>query len=209
MGESLVGGCADKGTGSKLPVAQKLAGSPRRQSVMNAINSKNDALVKAHHGWTIMLISAGIGLIACCVLIPQSDENRVMAYECQKLKMDLEHLDKQVAVNQEFISRLGRDAGLAERLAQRQMKFIRAGTKVLELDEGVMPGEESAFSLVNIAPPPQMPPLELRSGRMAELCRDAKVRLYSIGTGMMLVACGLVLGATPGKLAGAAGGREE
>ncbi|HEV8605815.1 MAG TPA: hypothetical protein VGQ99_10640 [Tepidisphaeraceae bacterium] len=165
--------------------------------------------VASHHGWTIMLISAGIGLIACCVLIPQADENRKMAYECQKLKMDLGHLDKQVAVNQEFISRLGRDPGLAERLAQRQMKFIRSGTRVLELDEGVMPGEESAFSLVSIAPPAQMPPLELRSGRMAELCRDAKVRLYAIGTGMMLVACGLVLGATPGKLAGAAGGREE
>src|SRR6185436_15396657 len=61
---------------------------------------------KAHHGWTIMLISAGIGLIALCLLIPQSDENRLMAYQCQKLKMDLEHLDKQVAVNQEFIDRL-------------------------------------------------------------------------------------------------------
>ena len=62
-----------------------------------------------------MLISAGIGLIACCLLIPQSDENRLMAYECQKLKMDLEHLDKQVAVNQEFIDRLGRDPALRHR----------------------------------------------------------------------------------------------
>src|SRR3954466_12659582 len=154
---------------------------------------------QAHHGWTIMLISAGIGLIACCLLIPQSDENRLMAYECQKLKMDLEHLDKQVAVNQEFIERLGRDPALMERLAQRQMKFIRAGAKVLELDERTLPGEESPFSLVSIAPPPKLPPPELRSGRMAELCRDPKVRLYVIGTGMMLIACGLVLGATPEK----------
>lgn len=146
-----------------------------------------------------MLISAGIGLIALCLLIPQSDENRLMAYECQKLKMDLEHLDKQVAVNQEFINRLGSDPALMERLAQRQMKFIRAGTKVLDLDEKALPGEESPFSLVSIAPPPKLPPPQLRSGRMAELCRDAKVRLYVIGTGMMLIACGLVLGATPHK----------
>ena len=146
-----------------------------------------------------MLISAGIGLIACCVVIPQSDENRLMAYECQKLKIDLEHLDKQVEVNQEFINRLGRDSGLMERLAQRQMKFIRQGTKVLELNEKWGPGEESAFSLVSIAPPRELPPPKLRSGRMAELCRDPKVRLYTIGVGMMLVACGLVLGATPGK----------
>jgi hypothetical protein len=151
----------------------------------------------AHHGWTIMLISAGIGLIALCLLIPQSDENRLMAYQCQKLKIDLEHLDKQVAVNQEFINRLGHDSALVERLAQRQMKFIRAGTKVLQLDERHLPGEESPFSLVSIAPPRRLPPPELRSGRMAELCRDPKVRLYVIGTGMMLIACGLVLGATP------------
>src|SRR5215212_6381569 len=154
---------------------------------------------KAHHGWTIMLISAGIGLIALCLLIPQSDENRLMAYQCQKLKMDLEHLDKRVAVNQEFIGRLGNDPALAERLAQRQMKFIRAGARVLELDERMLPGEESPFSLVSIAPPPRLPPPQLRSGRMAEWCRDAKVRLYVIGTGMMLVACGLVLGANGGN----------
>ena len=146
-----------------------------------------------------MLISAGIGLIALCLLIPQADENRLMAYQCQKLKMDLEHLDKQVAVNQEFINRLGHDPALAERLAQRQMKFIRAGAKVLELDERILPGEESPFSLVSIAPPPKLPPPQLRSGRMAELCRDPKVRLYVIGTGMMLIACGLVLGANGGK----------
>ena len=146
-----------------------------------------------------MLISAGIGLIACCVVIPQSDENRLMAYECQKLKIDLEHLNKQVEVNQEFINRLGRDPALVERLAQRQMKFIRQGTRVLELNETWAPGEESAFSLVSIAPPRQLPPPTLRSGRMAELCRDPKVRLYTIGVGMMLVACGLVLGATPAK----------
>ena len=63
----------------------------------------------------------------------------------------------------------------------------------------MLPGEESPFSLVSIAPPPRLPPPELRSGRMAELCRDPKVRLYTIGTGMMLIACGLVLGATSRK----------
>src|SRR5215210_4348463 len=148
---------------------------------METITTNTNAPVKAHHGWTIMLISAGIGLIACCVLIPQADENRAMSYECQKLKIDLEHLDKQVEVNQEFISRLGRDPGLVERLAQRQLKFVREGTRVLDLQEPHLPGEESAFSLVSIRPPAQMPPLELRRGRMAALCRDPKVRLYSIG----------------------------
>jgi hypothetical protein len=61
----------------------------------------------------------------------------------------------------------------------------------------MLPGEESPFSLVSIAPPPRLPPPQLRSGTMAELCRDPKIRLYTIGAGMMLIACGLVLGATP------------
>jgi hypothetical protein len=89
------------------------------------------------------------------------------------------------------------------------MKFIRAGTKVLELDERHLPGEESPFSLVSIAPPPRLPPPALRSGRMAELCRDPKVRLYVIGTGMMLIACGLVLGANPAKEVEAMARQEE
>jgi len=166
---------------------------------MVSTSTTTDAPAKAHHGWTIMLISAGIGLIACCVMIPQSDENRLLSYEVQKLKIDLEHLDKQVEVNHEFISRLGRDPGLVERLAQRQLKFVREGTRVLDLPEPHLPGEESAFSLVSIKPPPQLPPLQLRRGRMAQLCRDPKVRLYTIGSGMFLIACGLVLGATPSR----------
>jgi len=84
-------------------------------------------------GWTFALLCAGVALIACTVLIPQADANRRLAYEREKLKLDLESVRKQVATNDDFLKRVADDPNLAERLAQRQMKIIRQGTRVLEL----------------------------------------------------------------------------
>src|SRR5205814_4490869 len=84
-------------------------------------------------GWTIPFLCAGIALIACCVLIPATDENRRLAYERERLKADLDQLQKQVEVNHDFLKRVGEDSSLAERLAQRQMKMVREGTSMLEL----------------------------------------------------------------------------
>jgi len=115
-----------------------------------------------------------------------------MAYECQKLKIDLEHLDKQVAVNQNSFPAWARSSA-GERLAQRQMKFIRSGTKVLDWRRDIcrernriFAGEHRAAAAVATAGASQR-----KDGRAI---RDPKVRLYVIGTGMMLIACGLVLG---------------
>src|SRR6478672_6064505 len=84
-------------------------------------------------GWTFAAVCVGVGIIACCILIPQADANRRMVYEREKLKLDLESIRKQVATNDEFLRLVGEDPNLAERLAQRQMKIIRQGTRVLEL----------------------------------------------------------------------------
>ena len=150
-----------------------------------------------HHGWTLILICAGIGLLACCLLIPQTDENRRLVYEAQKFKNELDYLQKQVQVNAEFIQRVGEDPILAERLAQRQMKFIREGASVVHLDPPVGLSERTPYSLVSLAPPSPPPAYRLPGGRLAELCRDPKSRLYLIGLGLMLTASGLVLGSTP------------
>src|SRR5438552_229567 len=150
-----------------------------------------------HHGWTLILICAGIGLLACCLLIPQTDENRRLVYETQKLQGELDYLQKQVEVNGEFIKRVGDDPILAERLAQRQMKFIRQGASVLQLEAHEGLSQRTPFSLVSLAPPAPPPLYHLPGGRLAELCRDTKSRLYLIGLGLMLTAAGLVLGSTP------------
>lgn len=143
--------------------------------------------------FTIPMLCAGIAIIACCLLIPQADANRRLAYERLKLQADLEAVQRQVAVNGEFLAKVSDDPNLAERLAQRQMKIIRAGTKVLALqgdDERGM----SPFQLTNVAPPPALPAYRPRGGVLATLCYNSKSRLYLMGTGLLLTAAGLVLG---------------
>ena len=161
-------------------------------------------------GWTVAVLCVGIGIIACCVLIPQADANRRLAYEREKLKVDLDSIKKQVATNQEFLRRVADDPNLAERLAQRQMRIIREGTRVLELKKTdgtasagaaagatAMPADVSPFHLVHVAPPPPMPPYRPKGGRLASLCYDPRKRLYLMGTGLFLMAAGLVLGFAP------------
>src|SRR3954447_7987544 len=71
--------------------------------------------------WTIPLLCMGLAIIAACVIVPATDENRRLAYERERLKADLEQISRQIDVNDEFLKRIGDDPTLAERLAQRQM----------------------------------------------------------------------------------------
>jgi hypothetical protein len=162
--------------------------------------SEDDAPAKAggSNGWTLILISVGIGLIACCLLIPQADENRILLYQCAKLQMDLDHIKKQAEVNEEFLKQINEDPSVAERLAQMQMRFVRKGSSVLDLPEldGVQ-SQRSPFVLVTVPPPPPLPEYHPVGGRLANMCRDVKTRLYMMGAGLMLLATGLVLGYTP------------
>lgn len=147
-------------------------------------------------GWTITLLCVGIALLACCIIIPQADANRRLAYQRQKLQADLEQIQKQAAVNEEFLKKVADDPTLAERLAQRQMKFVREGTRVLKLD-GRDPIDSSPFLLVRVPPPPPLPAFHPPGGQLASLCRDPRSRTYLMGAGLLLVAFGLVLGYSP------------
>ena len=168
-------------------------------------------------GWTLALLCAGIALVACTLLIPQADANRRMVYEREKLKLDLESIRKQVATNDDFLKRVADDPNLAERLAKRQMKIIRQGTRVLELKKGKQqaprpggPGapatagfnadEMSPFHLVHVAPPPPLPPYKPVGGLLAGLCYNPHTRLYLTGIGLFLMAAGLVFGFGPKPL---------
>lgn len=146
-------------------------------------------------GWTMGLVLAGVAIIAGCILIPQGDQTRKLMYEREKLRADLEQVDKQVATNDEFLKKVQTDPTLAERLAQRQMKLVPAGTKVLDLD-GASPtkNDQSPFLIVSVPPPAAMPPYVARGGWFSEKCRDGRSQLYMMGGGLMLVAAGLVLG---------------
>ena len=115
-------------------------------------------------------------------------------YDRQMLQMDLETVERQVAVNGEFLHRVGEDPTLAERLAERQMKVIPEGTRVLELKHESDGTGMSPFQLVSVAPPPPLPPYRQVGGAIASLCYDSHTRLYLIGSALAMIAVGLVLG---------------
>jgi hypothetical protein len=153
--------------------------------------------------YTIPLLCAGIALIACCMLISASDENRRLAYERERLHRDLEQIQKQISVNDEFLHDVAGSPALLERLAQRQMGMVKPGTSVLEL-KGQRPDREelSPFMLVALPPPVELPPYRPVGGVFSRLCREPRPRLFLLGGGMLLIAFGLVLGGggRPGEL---------
>jgi len=147
-------------------------------------------------GWTLPFLCAGIALIACCLLIPQADQNRQLYYQVETLKADLEQIQKQGKTNEAFLKRVQEDPTLAERLIHRQMRYVRDGAQELPL-RGTDPfGDMSPFSLVAVPPPTPMPDYQPVGGKLALLCRQPRSQLYLMGLGLLLVACGLVLGYT-------------
>lgn len=147
--------------------------------------------------WTIPLLCAGIAIIACCLLIPAADDNHRLVYEREKLRLDLEQIKKQVAINDEFLHRVANDPGLLERLAQRQMKMVRQGTNVLELKSDQNREDLSPYMLVTLPPPAEIPAYRPVGGVFSNLCRQPRSQLFMLGGAMLLVATGLVLGASP------------
>jgi hypothetical protein len=147
-------------------------------------------------GWTLMFLCAGIGLIAACVLIPEADENQKLLWQCERLRLDLEHLQKQSATNQDFIARLGNDPVIQERLAQRQLKYVRQGSGVLDIGEKDGPGAQSPFPLTQVPAAAQLQPPTVTGGKLVAMCRDGRTRTWLIGGGLLLMALGLVLGSS-------------
>jgi hypothetical protein len=149
--------------------------------------------------WTIPLVCLGIGIIAMSLIIPAADENRRLVWEREKLARDLAHVEKQIAINDEFLARLATDPGLAERLAQRQMKMVREGTSVLELPSRAAAGrgpDISPFELVTLPPPPPMPEYTRIGGKISALFHNPKARLYLLGAGLLAMIFGVILGTT-------------
>ena len=146
--------------------------------------------------FTIPLICLGVGVIAMCLLIPAADEVRQLAYERDRLKADLEQLQKQVSTNDAFLQRVASDPVLAERLARRQLKMVPEGTQVLDLKSvgaATSTRDMSPFLLVTVPPPAPMPPYRPVGGVLANACRHPKTQLYLIGGSLMAIASGLVL----------------
>jgi hypothetical protein len=159
-------------------------------------------------GWTLILLCLGLFVSSACVLLPQVDANRRMVYDREKLRLDLQQIQKQVAVNREFLNKVESDPQLSERLALRQMRVVRPGERVLDFknEEPDAPGAPTAgsaeseaaqmspFMIVNVPPPPPLPEYQPVGGFLGQIVLDPHFQLYLLGGALFCVAAGLVLG---------------
>jgi len=156
-------------------------------------------------GWTFAVLCMGLGILGACILIPQADANRRLVYEREKLRLDLTQVQRQIAVNSQFLDEMERDPQLTERLAQREMHAVKEGENVVNTSGNSVGASATAraermspFGIVNVPPPPALAPYQPVGGLFAGLCRDPKSHLYVLGAGMLLVAGGLTLGGSSG-----------
>lgn len=140
------------------------------------------------------LLCVGLAVVAACCLLPQVEANQKLTIERDKLKADLAYIQRQQTTNDAFLKHVGGDPDLAERLAQRQMKVIRQGTRVLSLDGSRGDNGVSPFLLVSVGPPPAVEHYHSPPGVVGEICRSPRRQLYVSGAGLLLVACALVWG---------------
>lgn len=133
-------------------------------------------------------------MIACAMILGQVESNRKLAWQREKLQRDYDYLQRQLKVNDKFLSEIQHDPTLAERVAQRQTKEVRAGTAVLSLPSLATQEERNPFLLVTIPPPAPLAPYQPRRSVLVWLCENEHRRLWVTAAGLICVAAGLVLG---------------
>jgi hypothetical protein len=150
--------------------------------------------------WSIPLLCVGIAIIACCVLVPAADENRNLVMERAHLQADLTQINKQIAINDQFLKSVADNPTLLERLAERQMKLVRTGESVLKLKDNsaLATAPMSPFLLLNLPPPAMaVDSPSPRSRLFTQLADRPRIRLFAMGAALLLMATALVLGASP------------
>jgi hypothetical protein len=157
--------------------------------------------------WALPLLALGLGLIACCFIIPATDDNRILVFERERIRMELATLTRQIELNEEFLGRIHSDHDLALRLASRQRWGAEEDVAVLWPTRPVRPGggglgnfSLSPFALLVV--PPQtaaVEPVPPAGGRLAQACRHPRARLVVLGTGLFACMLGLLAGGGRGR----------
>jgi len=118
------------------------------------------------------------------------------------LLADLDQINQQFAINDQFLARLESDPQLAQRLAQRQMRFVRQGESLLVYKGQASQTENSPYSLVHLPPPQALPAYVPAGGAVGQWLLDSHCRLYCLAAGLFLAAVGLVLSSNDPRNAG-------
>ena len=149
--------------------------------------------------WALPLLALGLGIVACCVILPIVDQNRELADERARLAAELSALERQVETNSDFIDRLHADPELARRLVYRQRPPAPKEGVAL-LDDGRSDPRQrfklSPFSLLATEPTIAPAPLQPSGGALASMCRDPRTKLAILGIGLMCCLLGLLTGAS-------------
>ena len=131
------------------------------------MTSKSDL---SHAIWSLPTLCLGLGLIAVCVLVPAAEANKRLTADRDKLNRDLSYVESQLSANQEFLSSVGTDPEIAERLAQRQFRQIRHGTSVLELKGVDQKTASSPFAMISVPPPAAVNEYHPLQGFLGDIC---------------------------------------
>ncbi len=146
--------------------------------------------------WALPLLALGLSLVACAVLIPASEENRLAEADRRRLEAQVASLERRVEVNNEFFHRLEKDAAIARRLQQRTLPPMPDGevAQLASADVGKTSWAMSPLAMLEVEPveavmaPPQM------KGLLPEWCRDGRHRLAVAGTGLFACLIALLAG---------------
>ena len=145
--------------------------------------------------WAIPLMCLGLGLAACCVLVPAAEVSRALFAQRAELGREVDRLAGQARRNEEFLARLGRDAELGAVVAERQLGRLPAGVGELPLSVAPAGFDASPFAMLQApdAPPP-VRPTRLPGGRLTRWLLDARLNGWLLGGSLLAAAAGLILG---------------
>jgi hypothetical protein len=148
--------------------------------------------------WSLPLLCLGLGIIAICILVPAAEVNKRLTADRDKLNRDLATVESQVAANQAFLDEVGTDPEIAERLAQRQLRQIRSGTRVLELKSPAKNSNASVAEMISVPAPPPVNAYQPLTGYLGDICGNSRKQIYAVAIGLLMVAVSLVLSGPDG-----------
>jgi len=151
---------------------------------------------------TFLLVLIGLVMIGLCVVIPAREANRQLAWDLQKLKNEVAHVEKQVAVNKDFLNSIPTDPALVDRLAMRQLKLSDSTKQEVRFDASGTGFMLSPFALMRIGPAEQTGAYQPDWPITAQIFCTPSIRIFFLTGGLLLVGIGLLAtSSVPGPIA--------
>jgi hypothetical protein len=144
--------------------------------------------------WTLPLLALGLGIVACAILIPAAEENRLAEAERRRLTAEVEALAQRASLNEDFLARIHRDKHIAKRLA-RQAAPPKPDSRLVVLAAGLDASTISnPLAMLEPQPVELLPPPPPADGLLPRWCLDSRGRLGVAGAGLFACLVALLAG---------------